>query len=258
MYRGVVRVFPVPQPVTADDEPVAPIEKELARTLTSLKEGMEKYEENMGPPQPKSTHVQTDMSSWADASTVPPVGYAVPTVFVRSAAEAIEQAVMTYCPMLKTMKQREQGMMRLLQEISEFVKAPRNLYFEIFEPKPTWYDYVRIAVIDHVTAEVIATAELIPPETKTILTNVKQPLYDTPIINENSVPHFLQVEVSFLRFSKADFTEVVTNRVVAQSVTVPLDLFVKASNVHVALEEGSEREVSYKAALIRNDLSLNS
>ena len=255
MYRGVVRVFPTPQPVTAADEPVPPVEKEIAKTMDSLKEGIQRFEENMGQPRPKSTHVQTEIGSWVEAATITPVGYAVPKVFVRSAAEAIEQAVITYCPMLKTAKQREQAMMRLLQDIGEFVRSPRNLFFEIFETAPTWYDYVRISVLDHVTADIIAAAELIPPETKTILANVKQPLYDTPIVNENSIPHFPQVEVSFLRFSKADFTEVVTNRVVAQSVTVPLDLFVKASNVHVVLEDGSEREVSYKAALIRNDLN---
>ena len=255
MYLGVVRVFPVPQPVSPTEEPIPPVEKELARTLDSLKEGIERFQENVGPPPVKSVHTQTDTSAWSDMNVVPPVGYAVPKVFVRSAAEAIEQAVITYCPMLKTVKQREQAMMRLLQEMGEFVRAPRHLFFEIYETSPAWYDYVRISVQDHVTADTIAAAELIPPETRTILANVKQPLYDTPIVKENSIPHFPQVEVSFLRFKKADFTEEVTNRVVAQSVTVPLDLFVKASNVNVKLEDGTEREVSYKAALVRNDFT---
>ncbi len=248
-----MRVFSQPQPVSIGDEPVPPVEKELIRTIESLKQGMNQLDEKLGSVPVKHASTQTDAGGWTGAPLVAPTGYAVPKVFVRSAAEAIEQAVLTYCPMLKTTKQREDGMVRLIQDIGEYLRAPRNLYFEVFETKPTWYDYIRISVLDHVTADVMASAELIPPEVRTILPNVSRPLYDFPIVDPNSIPHFPQVEVSFLRFSKADFTEVVTNRVVAQSVTVPLDLFVQAANIAVSLEEGSEREISYKAALVRND-----
>jgi hypothetical protein len=255
MYRGVVRVFPQPQPVNAGDEPVPPIEKELARTIDSLKEGMKQFEENMsGPSQLKSLSTQTELVEEWFGSNGPmdlPVGYAVPRIFVRSAAEAIEQAVITYCPGLVSASQREKGMIRLLQDIAEYVRSPRNLYFEIFEMTPTWYDYVKIVVTDHVTADLLASADLIPPETKTFLTNVNPPLYDSPIIKDDAIPHFPQVELSFLRFRIADFEDP-KNRVIAQSVTVPLDLFVKAGSVLVVLEDGSEREVSYKAALVRN------
>ncbi len=248
-------MFPVPQPVSAGDEPVPPIEKELARTIDSLKEGMKQFEDNMSSPsQLKSVPTQTDtMEDWlgGNGPMDVPVGYAVPKIFVRSAAEAMEQAVITYCPALSSASQRERGMMRLLHEVADFLRSPRNLYFEIFETNPTWYDYVKILVTDHVTADLLASADLIPPETKTLLTNVNPPLYDSPIVKENSIPHFPQVELSFLRFRMADFEDP-KNRVVAQSVTVPLDLFVKAGSVVVVLEDGSEREVSYKAALVRN------
>ena len=246
-----MRVFPLPQPVNAGDEPVPPIEKELARTLETLREGIKQFEDNMAPSQLKSVHSQTDNSSF-DASPPPelPFGYTVPKVFVRSVAEAIEQAVVTYCPSLSTAAQREKAMMRLLHEVLDFVRSPRNLYFEIFETNPLWYDYLKIVVSDHVTADLLASADLIPPETKTLLTDVNPPLYDSPIIKENSIPHFPQVELSFLRFRVADIDE--KNRVVAQSVTVPLDLFIKAGTVLVVLEDGSEREVSFKAALVHN------
>ena len=246
MYRGVVRIFPVPQPVSPADEPVLPVERELTRAVNSLKADMEKLEENLGGVAKWPAHTQTDPQDWAGAGAEAPLGYAIPRVFVRSVAEAVEQAVIAYCPSLTSSAQREKAMLRLLQQVAEYATAPRHLYFETFETNPQWYDYMKITVFDHVTANILATADLIPPVSRVVLPNVNTPLYDSPVIQNDSVPHLPQVELSFLQFNQDE-----RNRVIGQSVTVPLDLFVAAGNVLTVLEDGSEREVSYKSTLVR-------
>jgi hypothetical protein len=223
------------------------MERELTRALSALKEDMQKFEETMAP-KPRNASTQTDYDNPIFSLPEIPLGYAIPRVFVRAVAEAVEQGVVTYCPSLTTSAQRENAMIRLLHEIAEYATAPRHLHFESFETKPTWYDYLRITVFDHVTATVIATADLIPPISKAVLQNVNKPLYDSAVVSDVSVPHLPQVEISLLTFNPDD-----KNRVVAQSVTVPLDLFVKASTILTVLEDGSEREISYRALLVRND-----
>jgi hypothetical protein len=248
MYRGVIRVFPQAVPVANTDEPASPMEREIARAVETLKEGMNKYEESVGLSYRKSKESQTEASSWLSPAEMP-VGYAVPQVFVRSVAEAIEQGVMTYCPALMNSDQRSRAILRLLNEISEYVSAPRNLYFEVFELKPKWYDFVRISVFDCVTGNIIGYADLIPPVSKVIIPNVNVPLYESPIVSAESVPHLAQVEVSLMRF---EFDE--KSRVVGQTVSVPVELFIKAGTVSLILDDGEIRDISYKAQLVRDEL----
>ena len=247
MYRGVVRVFPQPIPVANTDEPASPMEREIARAVETLKEGMNRYEESLGFTRRMSKETQTESSSWLSPAEMP-VGYAVPKVFVRSVAEAVEQGVITYCPALMSSDQRARAVLRLLNEISEYVAAPRNLYFEVFELKPKWYDFVKIAVFDCVTGNVLGYADLIPPVTKVLIPNVNIPLYETPIVTDQSVPHLAQVEISLMRFGFDD-----KSRVIGQTVSVPLELFVNAGTVTLILDDGEEREISYRAQLVRND-----
>ena len=243
-------MFPQPVPVANTDEPASPMEREIARAVETLKEGMNKYEESIGLHYRKAKETQTDASSWLSPAEMP-VGYSVPQVFVRSVAEAVEQGVITYCPALLSSDQRSRAVLRLLNEISEYVASPRNLFFEVFELNPKWYDFVKISVFDCVTGSVIGYADLIPPVCKAIIQNVNVPLYETSIVTEQSVPHLTQVEVSLMRFGLHD-----KSRVVGQTVSVPLDLFVKAGTINLILDDGEEREISYKAQLVRIE-SLN-
>jgi hypothetical protein len=254
MYRGVVRVFEeLPKPVEPKGDtfpPSSPIERELTRAIEQLRE----IDENLGSyRREKST--QTDPSSdgfneWN--LTNPPTGYAVPKLFVRSLAEAIEQGVITYCQLLCLPEERRAAIQFLLREVSIFMSTARHLYFEVFEVNPVWYDYVKITVFDCITANQLGCADLVPPTVRTIIHNVNIPLFESAIVTEDSVPHMPQVEVSLIKFSPTEQPEN-RNRLIGQSVTVPLDLFVKASSIIIILENGDEREISYRAALVRKE-----
>lgn len=226
--------------------PSSPLEKELSRAveqLRSLDDSFGSYKNS------KST--QTDFpSTYIDERLMmPPIGYAVPRIFVRSVSEAIEQGVITYCQLLKTPDERRNAILFLIKEIHASLSNPRHLYFEVFEPNPIWYDYIRIAVFDCVTTSQLGSTDLHPPTTRAIVHNVNIPLYESAVVTEESVPHMPQVEISLLKYSEED-----KNRTVGQSVIVPLDLFVKTTNIIIVLENGEEREISYKAALVRKDL----
>ena len=257
MYRGVVRVFPPPAKAVEAAGPgeVSPVERELARAVDDLKQGMNQLDQNIGilsSIKRSTAQVQTDdlpAATTLEAVQEAPAGYAVPKIFVRAAAEACEQAVVTYCPLLLSTPEREKGVLRLLHEIAQHMLSPRHLYFEIFEPKPTWYDYIKISVFDCITATPMGAADLVPPTLKVIIGNVNVPLFESPVVTEESVPQLPQVELTLLKFTAED-----KNRVVAQSETVPLDLFVASSNILVTLDNGVEREITYKAALVSQEV----
>ena len=251
MYRGVVRVFEEATSGGSPKDPfppASPVEKELGRVVQTLREGMDQFEQNIGTYH-KQVATQTVSDTWFNAEA--PLGYAVPRVFVRAVAEAIEQGVITYCHLLSTPDQREKGVMRVLQEVSDFIAAPRHLYFETFEAAPTWYDYAKINVFDCVTSNLLGSADLLPPVTRVIVPNVNIPLFESALVTDESVPHLPQVEISLLKFSEKDGDK---NPVVAQSVTVPLELFTKSSSIHCVLEGGEERDISYRAVLVRRPL----
>ena len=251
MYRGVVRVFDevVTQQSSNDIDPFppsSPLEKELTRAveeLRSVDDSFGSYKNS------KSSQTDFPPSYDDDRFMTPPIGYAVPRIFVRSAAEAIEQGVVTYCQLLKTADERRNAILFLIKEIHASISNPRHLYFEVFEPNPIWYDYARVSVFDCVTATQLGCTDLHPPTTRAIVHNVNIPLYETAVVTEESVPHMPQVEISLLKYSDEE-----RNRTVGQSVIVPLDLFVSASNIIIVLENGEEREISYKAALVRKEL----
>ena len=222
-----------------DFPPASPIERELGKAVASLRESFGVTDKNF-----RESNVQTIKTQWIDMQTQP-VGYEVPKIFVRALSEAVEQAIITYCPGLVD---RETGMLYLLNQVAEYVNAPRHLYFETFEPNPTWYDYMRITVMDCITGSPIGTADIIPPTTSVIIANVNVPLFDSTVVTADSVPHLPQVELTFLKYS--DKTEE-KNPVVAQSLTVPLELFTKSSSILCHLWEVEEREVSYRAVLVR-------
>lgn len=246
MYRGVVKVSePLPSVVGDDSDglpPSSPIEKEITRAIDALKNN--KIEPDIDPlgTYPKLATTQTTSDCWQD--TPMPDGYCVPRVFIRSVAEAIEQAVIVYSPLLKSVEERENGILRVLQEISVYIRTPRHLFIEIYEKNPIWYDYAQITVTDCVTAEPLGTADLFPPTTQALLPNVNIPLYESPIVTDDAVPHMPQVEVSFLTND---------HKLVGQTVSVPLDLFVRGTAVVTSLDDGTERDISYRAALVRKE-----
>ena len=249
-------MFPPPaKPVeAAGPGEVSPVERELVRAVDDLKQGMEQLDNSLGilsSMRRNVVSVQTDdmLTTTLQGVQEAPVGYSVPKNFVRAAAEACEQAVVTYCPLLVTNAEREKGVLRLMHEIAQHLLAPRHLYFEIFEPSPVWYDYVKISVFDCITAAPLGAADLVPPTVKVVIANVNVPLYESAVVTEESIPHLPQVEISLLKFAHED-----QNRVVAQSVTVPLDLFVTSNNILLTLDDGTEREISYKAALVSHDI----
>ena len=245
-------MFEQPIAGAAADEPASPVEKEIARTVNSLRDSIEQMEQTFGI---RGKHVSTQTQSDATGmdSTDTPFGYAVPPVFIRSVAEAVEQAVIAYCSSLTTTQQRQQAMQKLLQQVGEYIWAPRNLFVEVFETAPTWYDYVKVSVFDCVTSNVIGSADILPPSSSVIVPNVNIPLYESAIVTNESIPHLPQVEISLVKFSGSDD---VKNRVVAQSVIVPLDLFVTTGTIVLVLDDGQEREISYKAELIKSDAPL--
>jgi hypothetical protein len=253
MYRGVVRVYEEVTKRGAEDgdpyPPSSPVEKELTRAveqLRSVDDSLGSYKNG------KSSQTDFPPRVYDDNMLLPPIGYAVPRIFVRSVAEAIEQGVVTYCQLLQTPDERRNAILFMLREIREFISNPRHLYFEVFEQTPVWYDYIRIAVFDCVTANQLGSADLYPPTTRVIVHNVNIPLYESAVVTEESVPHMPQVEISLIKYSsEGDGNQ--KNRIVGQSVIVPLDLFVKASHVIIMLENGEEREISYRAALVRKD-----
>lgn len=255
MYRGVVRVYEESPKMEAQSggdpyPPSSPVEKELTRAveqLRSLDDSLGSYK--------NAKASQTDFPSrfGEESLMVPPIGYAVPRIFVRSVAEAMEQGVVTYCQLLQTSDERQNAILFLLREIKEFLSNPRHLFFEVFETAPLWYDYIQVAVFDCVTANQLGSAELHPPTTRAIVHNVNIPLYESAMVTDDSVPHMPQVEISLLKNSSQE-ERTDGKRTVGQSVIVPLDLFVKATNIIIMLENGEEREISYRAALVRKEL----
>lgn len=253
MYRGVVRVYEeTPKKQGEDDDPYppsSPVEKELTRAieqLRSIDDSLGSYKNIKGS--------QTDFPSMPGEGnlSIPPIGYAVPRIFVRSVAEAIEQGVITYCQLLQTADERQNAFLFLLREIREFISNPRHLFFEVFETTPLWYDYVRVAVFDCVTANQLGSAELHPPVTRVIVHNVNIPFYESAMVTDDSIPHMPQVEISLVKSSSQEEGND-AKRTVGQSVIVPLDLFVKATNIIIMLENGEEREITYRAALVRKE-----
>ena len=249
MYRGVARVYEESSKSEVDVgdpyPPSSPVEKELTRAveqLRSLDDSLGSYK-NV-----KASQTDFLYQPVESQMLVPPIGYAVPKIFVRSVAEAIEQGVITYCQLLQTADERQNALLFLLREIREFISNPRHLYFEVFEVSPLWYDFIRIVVFDCVTANQIGSTELHPPATRAIIQNVNIPLYESAMVTEDSVPHMPQVEISLIKSISDDGT-----RIVGQSVIVPLDLFVKATNIIIVLENGEEREISYRSALVRKE-----
>ena len=267
MYRGVVRVFDKRPQTVADlpsspvegfsidlaEQPASPVEKEFARAASSLRLSIERNNEQNQLTYRKHAGVQTDEGDVLSGDLQ--AGYAVPKIFVRSLAEAVEQGVITYCSQIRSSQERERAMLRLLKEVANHVTAPRHLYFESFESKPVWYDYMRVNVFDCVTSNAIGTADIIPPVTKVIISNVKIPLFDSAVVTASSVPHLPQVEISLLKFSGKEDEK---NRLVAQSLAVPLELFVKATNISLIQDDGQERDISYRATLVRHEVIPNS
>ena len=251
MYRGVVRVFqqesssPKSNAESPWIEQPSPVERELGRAIAELRSA----DEEAG----KSCIVgtQTVGEGWFDSDY--PAGYEVPSVFIRSMAEAAEVAITTYCPSL--VDDRERGVLRLLQQVADFVCTPRHLFFDNFEPTPTWYDYAQISVFDCITATQMGAAQLMPPTTRVVIPNVNVPLYESLSAKhfQESIPHMPQVEVTLYKFSIDKETSPI---VVAQSVIVPLELFTKSQTLVCHLQSGEEREISYKALFVKNQ-SLN-
>lgn len=263
MYRGVVRVFDRTSPSVADlasspveafsiqvaDHPASPVEKEYVRAASSLRQSIDRYNDQNQLTYHKHAGTQTDDGEMSSSALQ--AGYAVPKTFVRSLAEAVEQGVITYCSQIRSSQDRDKAMLRLLKEVADHVTAPRHVYFESFESRPTWYDYIRINVFDCVTSNPIGSADIIPPVTKVIIPNVKIPLFESAVVTASSVPHLPQVEISLFKFSGRDEEK---NRLVAQSLAVPLELFVTAANISLLQDGGQERDISYRAALVRHEV----
>lgn len=243
MYRGVVKVSDPLPTATGDDTlpPSSPIEREITRAVESLRSSHALGDEDLGTYK-KMVSVQTSNDSWQDAPM--PMGYSVPRIFIRSVAEAIEQGVIVYSPLLKTPLDREAGIIRVLQEVSMYIRTPRHLFFEIYEANPIWYDYAKISITDCTTAETLGSADLLPPNTQTLLLNVNVPMFESPVVTEEAVPHMPQVEIFFLSSD---------HKLIGQTISVPLDLFVRGSSVATMLDDGSQRDISYRATLVRKE-----
>lgn len=232
-----------PVPTASGDDhdflpPSSPIEKEISRAVNSLRNNQT---DDLGT-YPKPAIVQTASENWQE--TPMPLGYSVPRIFIRSVAEAIEQAVIVYSPLLRTPIDREAGIMRVLQEVSVYIRTPRHLFFEIYETNPIWYDYAKISVTDCATAESLGSADLVPPNTQTLLLNVNVPMFESPVVTDEAVPHMPQVEIYFLTSEQ---------KLVGQTISVPLDLFVRGTSVTTLLDDGTERDISYRATLVRKE-----
>jgi hypothetical protein len=248
MYRGVVRVFENDH--REDDDPSknptssSPVENELTRAVANLSTLNDTLKKNVH-------SSQTDFSREVDPVGKAPIGYAVPSLFVRSVAEAIEQGVITYCHFLQSSDERQNATMYLLKEIRDFICSPKHLFVQVFDPHDPWYDFIRIAVFDCVTMNQIGSANLIPPDTQATVNNVNIRLYESSIIDQESVPHMPQVELSLMKYDTDETGDPRREKVIGQSVIVPLDLFVKATEIIIVLENGGERGIFYKASLAR-------
>ncbi len=236
-----------PLPSSSGDDnnglpPSSPIEKEISRAVDSLRSNKPPDPEDDLGTYHKEACVQTTNDNWQDAPM--PVGYFVPRIFVRSVAEAIEQGVIVYCPLLKSPADREAGVIRVLQEVSVYIRTPRHVFFEIYEANPIWYDYARISITDCATADILGSADLLPPNTQTLILNVNVPMFESPVMTDEAVPHMPQVEVSFLTSE---------HKLVGQTISVPLDLFVRGTSVATMLDDGNERDISYRATLVRKE-----